>query len=89
ASGFGLFQRSYQLLRALKFPIQYQFHLSDFVDYTTPELAEQVPSPNSGVYVPQALRIPLSKKLPLFERAMETIARDYEFVTLADWARTV
>lgn len=89
ATGFGLFERSYKLLRALKFPIQYQFHLSDFVDYTTPELADQVPAPNSGVYVPQALRVPLAKKLPLFERALETIAADYEFVTLADWARTV
>lgn len=89
ASGFGMFEKSYQILRGLGFPIQYQFHLSDFVDYTTPEFIEQVPAPNSGVYVPQALRVPLKEKLELFERAIDLIAADYSFVTLDEWARTM
>lgn len=89
SSGYGLFEKSYRVIRGLGFPIQYQFHLSDFVDYTRPELADQVPPPNSGVYVPQALRMPLKQKLELFERAMDTMAADYRFVTLAEWARTV
>jgi hypothetical protein len=45
-----------------------------------------VPAPGDGVYVPQALRMPLSAKLPLFERALDLIAADYEFVTLEQWA---
>ena len=89
ASGFDLFARSYKILRAMQFPIQYQFHLSDFVDYNQHGLAEQVPEPNSGVYVPQALRMPLAQKLELFERAVDLIAADYSFVTLDQWARMV
>lgn len=89
ATGFEVFRRSYRLLRALEYPIQFMFHLSDFVDYTRPELADQVPRTSDGVYVPQALRVPLSQKLPLLERAIATIAEDYEFVTLRDWARRV
>ena len=89
ASGFELFARSYRILRSLQLPIQYQFHLSDFVDYTTDNLVDQVPAPGSGVYVPQALRVPLPQKLDLFSRAVELMARDYSFVTLDQWARTV
>jgi peptidoglycan-N-acetylglucosamine deacetylase len=89
ATGFDVFKRSYQLLKSLAYPIQYTFHLSDFVDYTTPELADQVPARSDGVYVPQALRLPLARKLPLFQRAMDTIAADYEFSTLGEWAATV
>jgi peptidoglycan/xylan/chitin deacetylase (PgdA/CDA1 family) len=89
ATGFGLFEKSYRLIRSTRLPIQYTFHLSDFVDYTKPELADQVPNPGDGVYVPQALRVPLAKKLPLFQRAMDAIAADYEFCTLREWAKTV
>jgi hypothetical protein len=89
ATGFELFERSYRLIRWRRLPIQYTFHLSDFVDYTKPELADQVPTLGDGVYVPQALRVPLAKKLPLFQRAMEVIAADYEFSTLRDWAAHV
>jgi len=89
ATGFELFRKSYGAIKSMGLPIQYTFHLSDFVDYTTPELADQVPSPGDGVYVPQALRVPLSKKLPLFQRAMDVIAADYEFCTLREWAESV
>ena len=78
-----------RILRSLHWPIQYQFHLSDFVDYTHPDLADQVPAPGDGVYVPQALRVPLASRLELFDRAMDLMARDYSFVTLDEWARTV
>jgi peptidoglycan/xylan/chitin deacetylase (PgdA/CDA1 family) len=89
ATGFPSFRRSYRRLRSMGLPIQYQFHLSDFVDYTHPDLADQVPERRSGVYVPQALRVPLSVKRPLFERALSLIAEDYEFMTLREWALTV
>ena len=89
ATGFAVFTQSYRLLKSMGYPIQYTFHLSDFVDYTHPEFIDQVPAPGDGVYVPQALRVPLARKLPLFQRAIETIAADYEFTTLGEWAATV
>jgi hypothetical protein len=89
ATGFEVFKTSYGVIRSMGLPIQYTFHLSDFVDYTTPDLADQVPRSGDGVYVPLALRVPLAKKLPLFQRAMATIATDYEFSTLHEWAASV
>lgn len=85
ATGYELFRASYRALRALDIPIQYQFHLSDFVDYGHPDLGGQVPS-RKGVYVPQALRTPLAEKLALFRRVIELIAGDYDFLTLEEWA---
>lgn len=89
ATGFELFAQCYRILRSLEWPIQYQFHLSDFVDYGHPDLIDQVPNPRDGVYVPKALRTPLAAKLALFERAVALIAADYDFVTLEQWAKTV
>jgi peptidoglycan/xylan/chitin deacetylase (PgdA/CDA1 family) len=86
ATGMTVFRASYRMLRALEMPIQYQFHLSDFVDYTVPEFADQLPA-TSGAYIPQALRVPLPKKLSLFSRVLESIAKDYDFVTLEELAR--
>ncbi len=86
ATGFEFFRVCYGILRARGCPIQYQFHLSDFVDYSGHGLADQVPAAGDGVYVPQALRMPLSKKLSLFDRALDLMARDYEFTTLEQWA---
>ena len=83
ATGLALFQRSYEaLLRRGRF-VQFQFHLSDFVDYGRPELADQVPRAGDGVYVPAALRMSLADKLDLFTRAMDRIAADHDFETLA------
>lgn len=84
ATGLELFKVCYRVLKTLGWPIQYQFHLSDFVDYSHPELEDQIPSGN-GVYVPQALRTPLKKKWELFQRALETMAADYMFMTLENW----
>jgi len=86
ATGFELFKVCYRMLKAVGWPIQYQFHLSDFVDYSHPELEDQVPRGN-GVYVPQALRMRLKKKWELFERALAMMTEHYEFVTLEQWAR--
>jgi hypothetical protein len=86
ATGFEVFKISYRVLKALEWPIQYSFHISDFVDYSHPELEDQVP-PGDGVYVPQALRTPFKKRWALFERALGMMAEDYQFVTLERWAR--
>ena len=88
AAGYGVFRACYRMLRAARLPIHYMFHLSDFVDYGHPDLADQVPA-SGGVYVPQALTMPLDRKLALFERAVDLMAADCHFVTLEEWARTV
>ncbi len=87
ATGFEVFRASYALLKSLQIPIQYQFHLSDFVDYNHPDLADQVPTPGDGVYVPQALRMPLAEKMELFRKMLDLIVEDYTFITLEDYAR--
>jgi hypothetical protein len=86
ASGLGLFKGIYELLKRMGYPIQFQFHLSDFVDYGHPELIDQVPG-GRGVYVPQALRKPLKEKMGLFQKAMDLISGDCTFNPLEAWAR--
>jgi len=77
-----------RLIRSAGLPLHYMFHLSDFVDYSHPDLADQVPA-SGGVYVPQALRVPLEKKLRVFRSAMDVIVADYQLVTLEQWAQTL
>jgi hypothetical protein len=88
ATGFEVFRACYRVLKATNLPIQYMFHLSDFVDYSHPDLAGQVPV-SGGVYVPQSLKVPLAQKVELFKRAMDLMAADCHFVTLEELARTV
>jgi len=88
ATGMEFFKACYGMLKTLEWPIQYQFHLSDFVDYSHPDLEGQVPE-GDGVYMPQALRTPLEKKWDLFRRALEMMASAYTFITLENWAHRV
>jgi peptidoglycan-N-acetylglucosamine deacetylase len=88
ASGLHVFRACYRAIRSAGLPMHYMFHLSDFVDYSHPDLADQVPS-GAGVYVPQALRVPLEQKIALFRSAMDVIAADYQLVTLERWAPAV
>lgn len=79
----------YERIHSVGLPIHFQMHLSDFVDYSLPELENQMPSRNRGAYIPQALTTSLEKKLNTFRRMIELIARDYSFITLKDWAPQV
>jgi len=88
ATGFGAFRTCYRAIRTAGLPIQYMFHLSDFVDYSHPDLADQVPA-SGGIYLPQALAVPLDRKLTLFRKAMDLIVADYRLVTLEQWAPAV
>lgn len=87
ATGLALFKASHKLLKSFGLPIQYQFHLSDFVDYNRPELANQLPA-DGGVYVPQALKMPLEEKMLVFNEVMSVISKDYSFRTLEKYAKT-
>jgi peptidoglycan-N-acetylglucosamine deacetylase len=86
ATGLKLFKGIYKLLKGMGYPIQFQFHLSDFVDYGHPDLVDQVPD-GKGVYVPQALRKPLKEKMGVFQKAMDLISIDCTFNTLETWAQ--
>lgn len=86
STGLALFRASVRALQLWQRPVQFQFHLSDFVDYAHPDLADQVPTPGDGVYVPAALRMPLERKLSLFREAMDLLAEHWEFTPLAEWA---
>lgn len=88
ATGLGVFRACYRAIRAAGLPIHYMFHLSDFVDYSHPDLADQVPE-SGGLYLPQALSMPLDRKLAIFRKAMDLIVADYELVTLERWAPAV
>jgi hypothetical protein len=89
STGMGVFMTSYRSIINRKQPLQFQFHLSDFVDYNHRDLVDQVPEDGKGVYVPYALRMPLEKKLNLFRQVMDTLTRDYEFVTLKEWSKYI
>ena len=89
ASGLGAFKASLRALVATRSPVQFQFHLSDFVDFNDREFADQVPRAGDGVYVPQALWTPLETKRELFTRALDLLAEHYEFITLERWAGQV
>lgn len=86
-TGTGFFHHLYKRLRHKNLPIHFQMHLSDFVDYSMPELQNQMPLDEKGVYVPQALATPLEEKLKLFREIIQTISADYDFITLKDWAK--
>ena len=89
ASGMSTFRASVRALVATRTPVQFQFHLSDFVDFNDREFANQVPRREDGVYVPQSLWTPLRVKQDLFTRALDLLAEHYEFVTLEQWAARV
>jgi peptidoglycan-N-acetylglucosamine deacetylase len=88
AAGFGFFEKCLKVFKWAGMPIHYQFHLSDFVEYNDPEFSGQMPA-GQNVYVPQALKVSLQDKLKLFTRIMETMVKDYDFITLVEWAEAV
>lgn len=88
-TGSGFNHLLYRQIRNHRRPIHFQMHLSDFVDYSLPEFANQMPATGSGTYLPQALHTPLSKKLELFGEMIEWIASDYDFITLRQWTKRI
>lgn len=81
STGIRVFRSMFSFIKSMRIPIQFQFHLSDFVEYGHPDFADQMPGGN-GMYVPQALRVPLNRKIQLFKEAMDIIAGHYSFATL-------
>jgi len=85
-TGIGSFKMLYRRIRAAEQPVHFQMHLSDFVDYSSPGLKDQMPDVSHGTYIPKALHTPLEKKLFVFKQIITAIAADHDFLTLAEWA---
>ena len=88
-TGIWFYKNLYRRIRQNNLPIHFQMHLSDFVDYSQPELQEQMPNQNQGTYVPQALHTSLAKKIEVFREMIDTIAADYSFLTLEEWSQRI
>ena len=61
--------------------INYQMHLSDFVDYGEKAFDGELPE-ESGSYIPLSLRVTLSEKMKKWREVFDLISRDYRFETL-------
>ena len=85
-TGIGFYKQLYRSIRSAGIPIHFQMHLSDFIDYSIPEIQDQMPSNKQGAYLPQSLSTPLSKKIDLFSEMVEIIGQDHEFITLEKWS---
>jgi hypothetical protein len=68
--------------------INYQMHLSDFVDYTLEDFQDEIPE-KSGSYIPLSLKTKISDKLKLWEKIFNMMARDYRFQTLQYCAQKI
>ena len=88
-SGIGVYKKLYRSIRRKGLPVHFQMHLSDFIDYSIPELKDQMPEINTGAYLPQSLNTPINRKLDLFQEMIELIAQDYNFITLNQWANKI
>jgi len=61
--------------------INYQMHLSDFVDYSDNAFNGELPK-ESGSYIPLSLKMNLSEKMRIWRRVFDLISPDYRFETL-------
>ena len=86
---FTVFKASLASLRISKRPIQFQLHLTDFVDFNRFSLYDQISTKGQGQYIPLAMFMPIVKKLEKLRRAMDLLAESYEFMTLAKWAEII
>jgi len=85
-TGNTFYKTLYENIKHAGLPVHFQMHLSDFVDYSLPELQDQIPPMGQGAYVPQALATPLKKKLQVFGMMMDIMTSDYNFITLREWS---
>jgi hypothetical protein len=88
-TGFKFYKALYGSIKRVGLPVHFQMHLSDFVDYSLPDLQDQIPPTRQGAYVPQALGTSLKKKLEVFEQIMDLMAADYDFITLKAWSERI
>jgi hypothetical protein len=71
------FKKGYDALRARKI-INYQMHLSDFVDYGEEAFQKEIPR-GSGSYIPLSLKSKLSDKMLLWKRIFAIMSQEHTF----------
>ena len=63
--------------------INYQMHLSDFVDYTVKEFSHEVPQ-QAGSYLPASLKLTLAEKMKIWNKVFRVITKDYDYLPLKE-----
>lgn len=63
--------------------INYQMHLSDFVDYTVEEFSQEIPR-QKGSYKPLSLKLTLVEKMKIWNKVFTIITNDYEYLSLKE-----
>lgn len=63
--------------------INYQMHLSDFVDYTVKEFSDEVPY-QTGSYLPLSLKLTLTEKMKIWNKVFRIITEDYDYLPLKE-----
>ena len=63
--------------------INYQMHLSDFVDYTVKEFSHEVPQ-QAGSYLPVSLKLTLAEKMKIWNKIFRVITEDYDYLSLKE-----
>ncbi|MBN1134500.1 MAG: polysaccharide deacetylase family protein [Methanosarcinaceae archaeon] len=63
--------------------INYQMHLSDFVDYTVKEFSDEVPY-QTGSYLPFSLKLTLTEKMKIWNKVFRIITEDYDYLPLKE-----
>jgi hypothetical protein len=77
----GFIQKGYDAVKK-HILINYQMHLSDFVDYRAKAFDGELPH-GSGSYMPLSLKMRLSEKMRIWRRVFDLISLDYRFETLS------
>jgi hypothetical protein len=76
-------KKGYDAIKSRK-RINYQMHLSDFVDYGNKQFEGEFPR-DSGSYTPLSLKMRLSDKMKVWRRIFDMISQDYQFEPLEYW----
>jgi len=63
--------------------INYQMHLSDFVDYTVKEFSHEVPQ-QAGSYLPVSLKLTLAEKMKIWNKLFRIITEDRDYLPLKE-----
>lgn len=82
-AGKKVFEKSFQMIKSCKHPVNYEFHLIEFVDINGSLLKHL---PKQGIYVPPTAKIPIERRNDTSERIFETLKNNCDLLTLSQLA---